>query len=973
MATLFDTLETRYKANIIDFEREVARMQKISRTAGERIAADQNRQAQAAKTAWQKADIGGALQKSMSSGVAGAAAELAKLAPLLAAAFAGNAAIGAADTYTRFTNNLKVAGLEGAKLASVQEHLYQTALKNGAALEPLAQLYGRVSQSAKELGISSAGVEKIVDAVGAAVRVSGGSAEQASGALQQLSQALAGGTVRAEEFASVNDGLLPLLQAAAAASDKYGGSVAKMRADVNKGALSSAEFARLIQAGLGSLEAKAGKASLTVEQAMQNVETALIKGISTVDQTYGATQKLTGALTWLSKNLDILGQSLLVIGGIFAISMAPAIGRAAGSLLAYTANTIGAGVASVRLAQFQTGMNASMLGTSRAAQSAALAMRGLMSSTGAGLAIIAVTAALGYFATKSMEAAEAERQFQGRLEAARAAKSEAAKAAHQARVATGDLTKAEMDALNHTANLTKEANKLADARYREAAATKAARLEELLKNTGKTGADVNHARSQLAKATVGRSFSTNIYSPGMTAPQQGPVKDSAKVTQKRKDLTTAEEANASAWKDFYAEQNRKLEEYIPKPAAAAPGKPDKGAAGRERRGDTAVEAAETDLRNATRGLAYTREELHQAALTSLQDEYDQHVRKLDEAVKDNQLSGPDAEIAKGKYKKAYDLKVQAEDAAYQRDLDQQTREVSARDLDTKLEGLRVQEDDLRSLASHAATIKDKQNYEAAALAKRQEADKLSFAAQQDQLRLDLQKLGLTKDEIDSRLAARQSVFNDRQSGERKGLVADQGAELPSWSKWLQDLGTDAEATTQKLQGVAANGLNGLADGIADAITGAKSLKDAFADTAKAIIADLVKIAVKMLIFKALGAVFPGFGNVASAVAGVPKYASGTNYHPGGLAIVGDGGGPELVNLPRGASVTPNNLLKKMLEPSRSGRGGNTTVINNYRIDANNSLVTSQLQEMMVAASVQAAQAGRQGAQADIYKKGRQQF
>ncbi len=964
MATLFDTLETRYEANIVQFEREVARMQKVSRTASERIAADQNRQAQAAKTAWQKADIGGALQKSMASGVSGATAELAKLAPALAAAFAGNAAIGAADTYNRFTNNLKVAGLEGVKLAEVQDHLYAAAIKNGAALEPLGQLYGRVSQSAKELGLSSSGVLKITDAVAAAVRVSGGSAEEASGALLQLSQALAAGTVRAEEFNSINEGLLPLLQAAAGASDKYGGSVAKMRADVLKGGLASAEFARLIQAGLGTLEGKAAKASLTVEQAMQNVQTALIKGISTVDQTYGATTKLTGALTWLSNNLDILAKSLVILGGVFAVSMAPAIGRAAGSLLAYTANTVGAGVASARLAQFQISMAASMRGTTVAAETAAMAMRGLMSSTGVGLAIVAVTAALGLFAAKSMEAAEAERQFQGRLEAARAAKAEAAKASHAARVATGDLTTAERDALTHTANLTKEANKLADARYREAAATKAARLEEMLKTTGQTGADVNTARAKLARATVGREFSTNIYSPGMTAPQ-GPVKDNAKVTAAKADLKTAEEANDTAWKNYYAEQNRKLADYIPKPAATTP-KPDKGAKGRERRGDTAVEAAETDLRNATAGLAYTMEERHQAALDTLKAELEQRNRKLDEAVQDGQLDGPDAKIAKGKYQEAYDLKVKAENAAYQRDLDQRARDVAAIDLDTKLEGLRVQEDDLRSLASHAATIKDKQSYEAAALAKRQEADKLSFAAQQDQLRLDLQKLGLTKQEIDNRLAARQSVFSDRQAGERKDLVTGQANELPSWSTWLKDLGTDAEVTTQKLQGVAANGLNGLADGIADAVTGAKSLKAAFADTAKAIIADLVKIAVKMLIFKALGNIFPGFGKVAGVSASVAKNASGTNFFPGGLSIVGEAG-PELIAMPRGAQVVPNNLAKRAFETPR-GVGRQTVVQNfNTTVHANDTVMTGWVQREIYQANVQAVQVARKAAAQDGFK------
>lgn len=58
---------------------------------------------------------------------------------------------------------------------------------------------------------------------------------------------------------------------------------------------------------------------------------------------------------------------------------------------------------------------------------------------------------------------------------------------------------------------------------------------------------------------------------------------------------------------------------------------------------------------------------------------------------------------------------------------------------------------------------------------------------------------------------------------------------------------------------------------------------------------------------------------------IPGYARGTNYHPGGLAVVGDGGGPELiqypngrfaispgtdtlVNLPRGTKVMPHQNL-----------------------------------------------------------------
>lgn len=50
---------------------------------------------------------------------------------------------------------------------------------------------------------------------------------------------------------------------------------------------------------------------------------------------------------------------------------------------------------------------------------------------------------------------------------------------------------------------------------------------------------------------------------------------------------------------------------------------------------------------------------------------------------------------------------------------------------------------------------------------------------------------------------------------------------------------------------------------------------------------------------------------------VPAYANGTRFARGGLSLVGERG-PELVNLPRGASVTPNNEL--------GGVGGVATIV-----------------------------------------------
>lgn len=50
--------------------------------------------------------------------------------------------------------------------------------------------------------------------------------------------------------------------------------------------------------------------------------------------------------------------------------------------------------------------------------------------------------------------------------------------------------------------------------------------------------------------------------------------------------------------------------------------------------------------------------------------------------------------------------------------------------------------------------------------------------------------------------------------------------------------------------------------------------------------------------------------------GLAFYASGTDYHPGGLAVVGEEG-PELVNLPRGSQVIPSDRTKDMMQAGRA--------------------------------------------------------
>lgn len=83
---------------------------------------------------------------------------------------------------------------------------------------------------------------------------------------------------------------------------------------------------------------------------------------------------------------------------------------------------------------------------------------------------------------------------------------------------------------------------------------------------------------------------------------------------------------------------------------------------------------------------------------------------------------------------------------------------------------------------------------------------------------------------------------------------------------------------------------------------------------------LVKLAVLKIIEFTLNLLVPGSGSAVEATTNwrkaikTPGYAGGTDYAQGGLSMVGERG-PELVNLPRGSQVLPNNLLGAALRPA----------------------------------------------------------
>lgn len=202
--------------------------------------------------------------------------------------------------------------------------------------------------------------------------------------------------------------------------------------------------------------------------------------------------------------------------------------------------------------------------------------------------------------------------------------------------------------------------------------------------------------------------------------------------------------------------------------------------------------------------------------------------------------------------------------------------------------VKLRKDDL---AAQAAALKSAdaagraaKGHEARAKAIKKEADEA------DRLRKNLEKLLNSERDVDSEITNQKplSKIDVKDIPERAEKVKS------AWQEWADSVPQQAADIADAFAGIATRGLDGISAAIGDVISGARSLKDAFGEVAKSIIANLIQMAAKMLIFRALSSVFggmsfdsSGFSNIvasnsASLGVAMPGMASGGSGTFGGF-------------------------------------------------------------------------------------------
>ena len=223
------------------------------------------------------------------------------LAAPLAAAFSAVKIAAAAEQYTNLTNRLRLVTDGAEQLAYAQQSVYDIAQNSRQSLETTAQVYQRIAQNGRQLGLSFSDVASVTETVAKTVALSGASAQAADAAMVQFGQALASGTLRGDELNSILEQTPALAQAIARG---LGVTIGQLRTLGSEGKLTSDAIVKALQDQKDQVEQLSSSLNMTVSQAMTAFNNALVATVGRLDEAVGASSRLANGIAALARAMD---------------------------------------------------------------------------------------------------------------------------------------------------------------------------------------------------------------------------------------------------------------------------------------------------------------------------------------------------------------------------------------------------------------------------------------------------------------------------------------------------------------------------------------------------------------------------------------------------------------------------------------------------------------------------------------------
>ncbi len=253
---------------------------------------------------------------------------LSGVAVALAAALSVKQVSEYADAWATVNNKLANSLRPNEQLADVTERVFNITQQTRSSLDATASLYARLERATRQYGTSADDLAKLTTIINQGFVVSGATAQEAENAIIQLSQGLASGTLRGEEFNSVNEQGNRLIVALA---DSMGVSIGEMRNMAAQGKLTT----DVVVNGLLSQGAVIGKefanTTTTISQALQVAGNNVTKFFGENSTVKTGAAIFNDAVVTASENIGALSAALTAAAAIMGSRYVGALTMSAAS------------------------------------------------------------------------------------------------------------------------------------------------------------------------------------------------------------------------------------------------------------------------------------------------------------------------------------------------------------------------------------------------------------------------------------------------------------------------------------------------------------------------------------------------------------------------------------------------------------------------------------------------------------------
>ncbi len=372
--------------------------------------------------------------RKISDGVQSISTQLGELKAAYIAWESAQAAMGAAaglaataDAWANLTARVKMAVGEGDAFKQAFQGVQDVALRTGASLESTGNLFVKLAEAGKQMGIGQAEALRLTETVNQTIQLSGASAQASDAAVTQLIQGLQSGVLRGDEFNSVMEQSPRLAKALA---DGLGVTTGELRKMAEAGQLSAQTVIGALQGQARAVESEFSKLPPTIGRAITELDTHWQVWLGHMDESTGASAAVASAISTLAQNFDLVASSLVNAGQAYLgwkayniaaefLALQSAVGTATAAKVADTATTAANTVATSANAAAVAANTSAQVANAAARQSAMASSVSayMLSGTAATTANTAATAANTAATAASASAANAAAASASRLAA----------------------------------------------------------------------------------------------------------------------------------------------------------------------------------------------------------------------------------------------------------------------------------------------------------------------------------------------------------------------------------------------------------------------------------------------------------------------------------------------------------------------------------------------------------------------------